>query len=319
MRRQLIIWMVRLLVLVASEILSFSSSFSPIPSFITRSNLISSPINSHVVLYSSYDKSRISGNQREPTKEEIAIMDEMITKLAVAKPYDLPNAVQRAFRVISSPKFFLRIAELADLANEETEKAKLSALASNLISTVEAVMSTTEDKMIEKASLLEKVVLAAAEPDSGEFLVPLLPERVQSMQEAFRKLKDSDVDEGFLSTIDAWINKSYTDGMDLMVVILQKVLQMYAGRKILQAISTKSFESSDSSNLFKTIIESDAESWDEIIKRGIQDGLTPETIQSEVQSNMENIVFALETGSLSQRVQAEYLKEINNRVEQFKF
>lgn len=38
-------------------------------------------------------QSRLEGNTREPTAEELAIIDEMITKLADAKPYELPNAV----------------------------------------------------------------------------------------------------------------------------------------------------------------------------------------------------------------------------------
>ena len=38
--------------------------------------------------------SRLEGNMRPPTKEELALMDEMITKLADAKPYELPNAVR---------------------------------------------------------------------------------------------------------------------------------------------------------------------------------------------------------------------------------
>eukprot|EP00957_Ditylum_brightwellii_P080896 6153765-Ditylum_brightwellii.AAC.1 len=65
-------------------------------------------------------------------------MDDMITKLADAKPYELPNAVSRAVRVVSSPRFFLRIAERADMATSDIEKEKLSALAENLVSTLEA-------------------------------------------------------------------------------------------------------------------------------------------------------------------------------------
>ena len=38
--------------------------------------------------------SRLEGNMRPPTKEELPLMDEMITKLADAKPYELPNAVR---------------------------------------------------------------------------------------------------------------------------------------------------------------------------------------------------------------------------------
>lgn len=159
--------------------------------------------------------SRIEGNQRDPTEEELAIMDEMITKLADAKPYDLPNAVRRAFRVCSSPQFFMRIAARADEATND-EKEKLSALASNLVATLDAVVSTTEDQLDERAKEVQNVVTAAAELD-GEFLVPLSAERIQSMQDEVAKLDPAILDEGFLSTVDAWMNKSHQDGLDGMV------------------------------------------------------------------------------------------------------
>merc|ERR1712087_678827 len=82
----------------------------------------------------------------------------------------------------------------------------------------------------------EKVLKAAAEPDSGEFLVPLSMERVEAMRVVITKeLDPSDLDEGFLATVDAWMNKSMQDGMDGMVTILQKVLQIYAGTDIARA------------------------------------------------------------------------------------
>jgi hypothetical protein len=264
----------------------------------------------------SNDRSRFEGNQREPTNEELAVMDEMISKLANAKPYELPNAVQRAFRVVSSPKFFLRIAERTDLTKDALEKEKLRVLASNLISTLGAVVSTTEDKLDETAKILEKVVKAAAEPESGEFFVPLLPERIQSMREEFYKLDDNQLDEGFLSTIDSWMNKSYKDGMDLMVGILQKVLQMYAGRKIAQSLARDVEVNSDSRKLFLNILNADADTWGGIISEGVENGVSVDQLQSEVQANMESIVLSLETGSISQRVQAEYLKEISKRITQ---
>lgn len=158
-------------------------------------------------------RSRIEGNQRSPNEEELKIMDEMITKLANAKPYELPNAVRRAFRVISSPHFFLRIAARTDLASDEMEKEKLGALASNLVSTLEAVVETTEETLEERAKDVEKVLKAAAEPGTGEFLVPLLPEQVQEMRKVVENLEPSSLDEGFLSTVDAFMMKSHQDGM----------------------------------------------------------------------------------------------------------
>jgi len=177
----------------------------------------------------------LEGNMREPTPQEISIMDEIITKLSNAKPYELPNVFSKAIRIISSPRFFLRIAERAEIESNPLEKEKLSTLAQNLAFTIEAVVSTTEDKLDDRARVLESVVKAAAEPDSGEFLVPLPPERVESIRVEMEKVDHLDLDEGFLSSVDTWINKSYQDGMDGMVSILQKVLQMYAAIAISRA------------------------------------------------------------------------------------
>lgn len=135
-------------------------------------------------------------------------MDDMIDKLADAAPYELPNAVSRAIRVVSSPQFFLRIAQRADMA-DSYEREKLSNLADSLVTTIQAVVEMTEDNLDERAKDVEKVVKAASEPDSGEFLVPLSKERIDDMRQAMRKLDIADLNEGFLSTVDAWMNKAH--------------------------------------------------------------------------------------------------------------
>jgi len=263
-------------------------------------------------------RSRIEGNQRDPTPQELEVMDEMITKLANAKPYELPNAVQRAFRVISSPQFFLRIAQRTDECADDDEKKKLEALASNLVSTLDAVVSTAEDKLNIVAEDVEKVVKAAAEPDSGEFLVPLTEERIAAMRKTLGKV-DGETLEGdaFLSTVDAWMNKSHLDGMDGMVTILQKVLQMYAGRRILEACaaSVKDSSSNENGQIFEKLLQTDADSWDVAIREAVSDADAAEALTREIQRNMEAIVLQLDSGSMAQQVQAEFLREMVKRVE----
>jgi hypothetical protein len=80
---------------------------------------------------------------------------------------------------------------------------------------------------------VETVVKAASEPETGEFLVPLTSERINAMRTELEKLEPEDLNEGFLTTIDAWMNKVSQDGMDGMVVILQKVLQIMQERSSL--------------------------------------------------------------------------------------
>ena len=285
-------------------------------------------------------QSRLGGNSREPTIQEISIMDDMITKLSKAKPYELPNAVSKAIRVVSSPKFFMRIAERADMAKDDVEREQLSALATNIVSTIEAVLSSAEDKLEDRAKLVERVVKAASEPETGEFLVPLSNERLGAMREAILSIDQNDLDEGFLSTVDAWMNKSHEDGLDGMVVILQKVLQMYAGNSILKAktelqanvgaaLSGESQAKADkvaaeqeavgpkpAGQILDTLLSIDTDAWDGEIRNAFtNDGIAPKSLIGETQRVIEAVVLGLESGSMAQRVQAEYLKELVTRIE----
>eukprot|EP00581_Thalassiosira_minuscula_P003805 CAMPEP_0183742062 /NCGR_PEP_ID=MMETSP0737-20130205/63837_1 /TAXON_ID=385413 /ORGANISM="Thalassiosira miniscula, Strain CCMP1093" /LENGTH=341 /DNA_ID=CAMNT_0025977581 /DNA_START=46 /DNA_END=1071 /DNA_ORIENTATION=+ len=286
-------------------------------------------------------QSRFEGMQREPSAADLAVMDDMITKLSNAKPYELPNAVSRAIRVVSSPQFFLRIAEKADESTDPVEKEKLGALAENLVNTIQAVVSMTEESLDERAKDVERVVKAASEPDSGEFLVPLSKERVDAMRKAVEELEQGDLNEGFLSTVDAWMNKAHQDGMDGMVTIMQKALQIYAGTAISRAriqlqanvgaalsgedqaaadaaaaAAREEGATSAASALLEKILHVDTDEWDVEIRSGCQEsGVTKEALISEVQKTMEGVILGLENGSMAQRVQAEYLRELVTRIE----
>ena len=261
--------------------------------------------------------SRLQGNVRTPTDQEVQIMDQMIDKLATAKPYELPAAVKQAFRVVSTPQFFLQIATRAD--KEPDQAAKYQALATNLASTLSAVVDTTTEQLEERAMQVERIVQAAAEPDTGEFLVPLLPERIQAMRQALEQTEESCLDEGLLMTLDSWMNKSHQDGMDGMVGILQQVLQMYAGTQIGRARTRQ--ESSDAvttttdeaEELLDQLLAMDADTWDTAILAAQQ--VTPSQLLAAVQRATETIVLSLDAGSFAQRVQAEYLQELIKRIE----
>ena len=95
------------------------------------------------------------------------------------------------------------------MAADDLEREKLSNLADSLVTTIQAVVEMTEDNLDERAKDVETVVKAASEPDSGEFLVPLSKERVDDMRKAMKKLDIADLNEGFLSTVDAWMNKAH--------------------------------------------------------------------------------------------------------------
>ena len=162
------------------------------------------------------------------------------------------------------------------------------------------------------------------------------------MREALGKLDPAALDEGFLSTVESWMNKSHQDGMDGMVGILQKVLQMYAGMEIKRAraelqanvgaaVSGKSQATADevlaeeekqgpkpAAALMERLMEVDAELWDVELRKSFEDaenGVSSKALMGEVQRTIEGVVLGLENGSMAQRVQAEFLRELVQRIE----
>lgn len=130
--------------------------------------------------------------------------------------------------------------------------------------------------------------------------------------------------------------------MDGMVTIMQKALQIYAGTVIsdarvrLQAnvgaaVSGEDQAAADAaaaemarggdgpaSALFERILRTDTDAWEAEIRSGIDgsDGeVTKEALVGEVQKTMESVILGLENGSMAQRVQAEYLRELVTRIE----
>lgn len=125
--------------------------------------------------------------------------------------------------------------------------------------------------------------------------------------------------------------------MDGMVTILQKVLQIYAGRVISsargqllanvgavvsgesQATAQKAVADEANTNsaaeLLERMLSVDTDSWNAEVRKGLDGECTKEQLVSEIQKTMEGVVLGLENGSMAQRVQAEYLRELLTRVE----
>jgi hypothetical protein len=102
-----------------------------------------------------------------------------------------------------------------------------------------------------------------------------------------------------------------------MVTILQKCLQLYSGVSILRARRQMKEEGNDDgvANLLNKLLEDDPDSWDVTIRNGLKEEDLTKSLIAEIQKTMETVVLGLENGSMAQRVQAEYLKELMTRAE----
>lgn len=125
--------------------------------------------------------------------------------------------------------------------------------------------------------------------------------------------------------------------MDGMVTIMQKALQIYAGTQISRAriqlqanvgaaltgedqsaadAAAADHNESVASALLEKLLHVDTDNWDVAIQNGIEGGdVSKEALVSEVQKTMEGVVLGLENGSMVQRVQAEFLRELVTRIE----
>ena len=202
---------------------------------------------------------------------------------------------------------FLRIASMSDETSDEERKRKLAALADNLVATLEVVEKRTEEKMDGASKLIQDIVAEAAEPN-GEFIVPLSASRVEAMRSKILQNLDS-IDDGLLSTAFAYMKKAADDGLDGMVVILQKLLQLWAACDLVSA--------GEANPVVERLLRAESEGWDRIIADATG-GPSPETdreaLVAAVQSSVERVVLQKASGSPAQRVQAEFLRELMARI-----
>ena len=145
-----------------------------------------------------------------------------------------------------------------------------------------------------------------------------------------------------LSTVDAWAKKAQDDGLDGMVSILRKVLQLYASRvlrfdaalaaqQLAEMMPPDAAEKVDLSgdapalhpdhaaaaDLYEELLAGDADAWPRLLSERLNgDGAVKKrNVLAIVQAQIERVVLLQENGSFSQRVSAEFLRELVQQVE----
>ena len=239
-----------------------------------------------------------AGNNTSDPVAEVANMDSLIDLLIDADEEQLLKLV--AENVLSfDQKMWIRIASRSDAAESQEDKDKIMELAGKCMKIIETMVESTEDTIKVSSKLLQDIVAAAADPATGEFDVPLQADALARMSE---KMEGAEVDERMLNTVYAWIRKSDEDKLDGMVHILQHLLQCYAAREL-----------DTGSTALDTVIRASATEWPGKFEEIIAGGFGEEAFNKDLQQRMEKVVLNLPNGSYAQRVQAEYLKEVEDR------
>ncbi|GBF97230.1 hypothetical protein Rsub_09921, partial [Raphidocelis subcapitata] len=185
-------------------------------------------------------------------------------------------------------------------------KDRLRALADAVMVLVDAMVKQSEQKLGDAASTLQ-AILAAAADEKGEWYMPLAPQQVKSVRDALERNAPA-LDEALLSNAFAYIKKAGDDRFDSLVALLQKVLQLYAARAL------RGPEAEGVEGFLNELVYAEEADWDGLLRARIAAGEVAEAgFMEALQKKMEATVLGLQSGSYAQRVQAEYLKEVEAR------
>ena len=259
--------------------------------------------------YGLIAKASPSSNEEDSLSSlsETAALDELIDSLLSAK-----NTHELSTRVAENAlsfdqKFWLRLAARADTTEDEEVKEQLKGLAKIVMQVVDAMVQKTDEQLSGSSEVLEQILIAAADEDTGEWQVPLPADKVEAMRAVMKGQADQ-IDEAVLSSCFAWIKKASDDKLDGMVYILQTVLQIYA------SLALAGDESKNDSTELVKVLQAQETEWEKLIIDLSNEGkISEESFMEELQRKMESVVLSLSSGSYAQRIQAEYLQELQSR------
>jgi len=239
---------------------------------------------------------------------EVAALDSLIDELSAAQGESaLAELVARnAMRL--DVKFYMRLAARSDTAGE-AERASLASVASSTMAILSLIAQQTKAAISSSSDTLMRLVGAAADEGTGAFVLPLRADRVAAVRAV---LAEGVVDEAVLASAFAWMRKAAEDKLDGMVAVVQCVLQLWAGRELLASPEAAEDAGGAGEALVQALLAAPEGDWAALLAAAPVE--TQPAASRAVQARMERVVLGLPNGSNAQRVQAEYLREVEQRL-----
>ena len=237
---------------------------------------------------------------------DVAALDGLINQLlnAHGESDDMLQKVCIENIMAFDQQMWLRMASRIDNVNTDEDKDAIADVMSKCMKIIEATLKKAEETIDRSSEQLQRIIAAAADQTTMEFDVPLKADALKRME---AEIKNCTVDEGMLNTTYAWIRKSDEDKMDGMVHILQKFLQVYAAGEL----------NKNKAPLDELLGCSNTDDWPVVFQKLVNEGYGEVAFTKELQQRMEEVVLGLTNGSYAQRVQAEYLKEVEERSKEY--
>lgn len=233
-------------------------------------------------------------------------VDELIVEMRSTSTQQLPRLVAENIKMIDAT-FFLRLAELSDATEDRLEKARLSELADTVARTLQSALEKTDEVADSKSQQAQELLAILADEDTGDFFTPVPPEKLDVLRQRVRETLPT-LDETFVATLRSFLNKCVDDGMDGMVGIIQKVLQVFASEVLITM--TASGVREELRRPLHEFFSTDPDRWGEVLREGqMQEVLPADELSQLLKEEVAQAVLELPSGSLTQSVAAEYLGE----------
>ncbi|XP_048140909.1 uncharacterized protein LOC115730590 [Rhodamnia argentea] len=218
--------------------------------------------------------------------------------------------------------FWIRLAARTDTCKSEDDKKDYEELALSVMSIVDHLVHKTNEKIESSTEVLKEILKPVVDEKEEISWPPRDPEALKAMEEEVMQMEqEGQLDEGFLSEVNAQLRQAKEDGdKPGLVAMLQKVLQLYAPRVLSKrSYAKRGNEVLKAEKFLEVLIKAPEEEWNKLLLDGMTFGkgdVSPEDLYAVIKKRIERTLIRTEGGSYQQRVLTEYLKGIQSRAEE---
>lgn len=262
----------------------------------------------------------VSQDPEESFKKTVEV-DRLIDMLRNANANELQTLVVENVLAFNEG-FWIRLAARTDTCKSDDDKKDYEELALSVMSIVDRLVHKTKEKIESSTDVLKEILKPLVDEVEEIAWPPRDPKALTLMEkEIIQREKEGQLDEGFLSEVNAQLRQAKEDGdKPGLEAMLQKVLQLYACRVLSKrSYAKKGEEILKAEQFLESIIKAPEEEWNKLLIDGMSVGkgeILPDEFYAVVKKRIERTLIRTEGGSYQQRVLTEYLKGIQTRAEE---
>jgi hypothetical protein len=221
-------------------------------------------------------------------------------------PEELPRILADNIKNLDE-RLFLRMAEMVEETDDESEKEEINQFAVLVQKTLENILEAADTRVNEDSQIAQALLEKLAD-ENGEYFLPIDDKQLSACRTAV--VNDlARLDEGFVGIMQAYMAKLDGEpdpGKKLLVDVLRVLLQIFAAER-LRSLSKQGTYSSDVDAALQAVFDAKPDEWEATIRA---QECTAMELSEVLQEKVGELVLNLPGGSGVQRVLAEYLNEL---------